>query len=284
VAFGGQALEVDAPRWQGESLQGRAIFLHTEQGLGDAIQFLRFVPIVARQCRSLLLLLQPALEPLVRPQLPANCRIVLPGAPLPAVDFHCPLMSVPTVLATTLQTLPAEVPYLRAVSDAVQAWRERLGPGGLRVGVAWSGNPAHTNDNNRSMGVETFRAVATEGCRFFTVQPHTREADRQPMAQWQQVADVGRTLRDFADTAALMEALDLVITVDTSVAHLAGALGRPVWILVPYVPDWRWMLERADSPWYPTARLFRQQAPGDWGPVLQQVRSELAKLAATAPA
>lgn len=280
IAFTGKLLDLKEPRWQGESLQGKTIFLHAEQGFGDNIQFLRFVPEVARRAGSVLLLVSEALAPLVVAGLPANCRILPQNSILPPIDFHCPLMSVPAVLGTTVETLPAQVPYLQAAPAAVARWRERLGDGGLKVGIAWSGNPKHGNDRNRSMGLATFRAAATEGCRFFTVQPDTREDDLPVLAAWTEASDVGKDLRDFADTAALMEALDLVITVDTSVAHLAGALGRPVWILLPYGPDWRWMLDRTDTPWYPTARLYRQPSRGDWGAVLARVKADLAALAA----
>ena len=278
LAFTGRLLNLGQPRWEGESLTGRTIFLHAEQGFGDNIQFLRFIPEVARQAMSVLLLVSPGLEPLLAGSLPANCRILPQNSMLPAIDFQCPLMSVPAVLGTTLETLPAKVPYLRAQPAAVDAWRRRLGAAGLNVGIAWSGNPKHGNDRNRSMSLASFRSMDTEGCRFFTVQPDTREADREALASWGAATDAGREVGDFADTAALMEALDLVITVDTSVAHLAGALGRPVWILIPHGPDWRWMLDRTDSPWYPTARLYRQPSPGDWASVLERVKSDLRAL------
>ena len=280
VAFTGKLLELDHPRWRGESLEGCTIFLHAEQGFGDNIQFVRFVPQVAKLAKSVLLLVSDALEPLVAGSLPANCRLLPQHSLLPPIDFHCPLMSVPAILGTTVDTIPADVPYLHADPAAAQAWRQRLGPGGPKVGVAWSGNPRHMNDQNRSMSLATFRTGAAEGCRYFTVQPETRDTDRQVLASWAQASDIGAELRDFADTAALMQALDLVITVDTSVAHLAGALGRPVWILLPYAPDWRWMLDRTDTPWYPTARLYRQSVRGDWSSVMARVKSDLAALAA----
>lgn len=278
-AFTGKLLELTQPRWEGESLEGLSIFLHAEQGFGDNIQFLRFVPEVAKRARMVYLLVSEALEPLVAGSLPANCKLLPQHSVLPPVDFQCPLMSVPAILGTTVDTIPAEVPYLHAGPAAVQAWRERLGPGGPKVGVAWSGNPRHMNDQNRSMSLATFRTGAAEGCRYFTVQPETRDTDREALAQWTQASDAGAQLQDFADTAALLEALDLVITVDTGVAHLAGALGRPVWILLPYGPDWRWMLDRTDTPWYPTARLYRQPARGDWASVLARVKADLAALA-----
>jgi tetratricopeptide (TPR) repeat protein len=281
VAFRGTVLGLRQPPWQGEDLAGKTILLHAEQGFGDAIQFVRFVPEVARRAGQVWVLVPEKLEPLVGAALPANCRILAQRSQLPPIDCHCAFMSLPAVLGTTLETLPNRVPYLQAAPEAVQRWRARLGDAGPRVGIAWSGNPNHANDHNRSMALATFRAVDAEACRFFTVQPQMNDVDRALFAAWERAEDVGRELRDFRDTAALFEALDLVITVDTSVAHLAGALGRPVWILLPHAPDWRWMLDRADSPWYPTARLYRQGPDRSWGPVLARVRADLAALAAT---
>jgi tetratricopeptide (TPR) repeat protein len=280
AAFHGTVLGLRQPRWQGDDLAHKTILLHAEQGFGDAIQFLRFVPEVARRAGQVWLLVPEQLEPLAATGLPANCRILHQHSQLPPIDVHCPLMSLPVVLGTTLDTLPNRVPYLHAAPADVQRWRDRLGPGGPRIGIAWSGNPNHGNDRNRSMALATFRGVDAAACRFFTVQPQMPEHDRQVFTDWDRAEDTGRELRNFQDTAALFEALDLVITVDTSVAHLAGALGRPVWILLPYAPDWRWMLEREDSPWYPTARLYRQGADRSWDPVIARVRSELAALAA----
>lgn len=281
TALEGKLLKLDqAPPWRGEDLRGRTIFLYGEQGLGDNIQFLRYVEPVADMAQSVVVMVLDALEPLVAPVLPANCRLLPQNSPLPAIDFHCSLMSLPALLGTTLETIPAHVPYVRAEPETVASWRKRMDPGALNVGIAWAGNPKHENDRNRSMALATFRAVDTEGCRFLTAQPDVRESDRPVLATWARAADFGRDLRNFADTAAYFEALDLVITVDTSVAHLAGALGRPVWILLPHGPDWRWMVEREDSPWYPTARLYRQPRRGDWAAVLERVRADLAALVA----
>jgi tetratricopeptide (TPR) repeat protein len=280
VAFRGTVLGLRQPQWQGESLAGKTILLHAEQGFGDAIQFLRFVPEVARRAAQAWVLVPEQLEALVGAALPANCRILHQHSQLPPIDVHCPFMSLPAVLGTTLDTLPNRVPYLHAMPADVQRWRERLGGAGPRIGIAWSGNPKHGNDHNRSMALATFRPVDAAGCRFFTVQPQMPERDRPVFAEWDRAEDIGRELRNFQETAALFEALDLVITVDTSVAHLAGALGRPVWILLPYAPDWRWMLDREDSPWYPTARLYRQGADRSWAPVIERVRSDLLALAA----
>lgn len=277
IAFRGSEMELEQPRWQGESLAGRSIFLYGEQGFGDNIQFLRYVPLVAQQAGTVYLQVMELLEPLMT-QLPANVRLLPQHSLLPPIAYHCPLMSLPAVLGMTEANLPKQVPYLQADPARVQRWRERLPQGTLNVGIAWSGKPTHTNDRNRSMTLAVFRALAAEGCRFVTVQPQLRDADRVTLAGWDQALDFGSELRDFSDTAALIEALDLVVSVDTSVAHLAGALARPVWILLPHAPDWRWLLEREDSPWYPTARLFRQGPDRSWDPVLARVRRELAAL------
>lgn len=266
------------PRWRGESLEGRAIFLYGEQGFGDTIQFLRFVAEIARRARAVYLQVPRSLEALIA-QLPANCAPLAPGTARPPFDFHCPLMSVPEVLRVTESTIPAQVPYVRADSKRVQAWRNRMPAARLKVGIAWSGKPSHFNDINRSMPLEMFRELAADGCQFVTVQPQLREADRATLDRWPEVLDCSGELNDFGDTAALVEALDLVISVDTSVAHLAGALGKPVWILLPHPPDWRWMLGRSDSPWYPTARLYRQGEARSWPDVLARVRADLASLA-----
>lgn len=262
-------------RWAGEDLAGRSILLYAEQGLGDTLQFLRYVPLVAQRAREVLLQVPEALAPLVQGLAP-NVRLVAPGAAVPPVDWQCPLLSLPHAFGTTLQSIPAQVPYLRADAALVRAWRERLPDDGRpRVGITWSGNPRHGNDRNRSLPLAQFRRIAVEGFRFVALQPQVREADRAELAAWEGLVDAGPSLRSFADTAALMEALDLVIAVDTSVAHLAGALGRPTWVLLPHAPDWRWLLQRDDSPWYPTARLYRQPAAGDWGPVLDRLRADL---------
>jgi hypothetical protein len=268
------------PQWTGQvPLEGRSILLFAEQGLGDTIQFLRYVPLVARRAARVLLQLPPALLP-VLPDPGANCRVLRPGEPVPPHDLQCSLMSLPYAFGTALADIPAEIPYLQADADRRAHWAQILASARRpRVGIVWSGNPQHRNDRRRSIPLPMFRAIDPGAVQFAALQPQVRDADREALAGWPDVLDFGPELRDFAETAALIEALDLVVTVDTSVAHLAGALGKPVWILLPYVPDWRWMLDRADSPWYPTAKLYRQDADRDWAPVLARVRSDLAELA-----
>jgi tetratricopeptide (TPR) repeat protein len=266
----------DRPRWNGaQDLAGRSFLLFAEQGLGDTLQFLRYVPLVAARARAVVLVVQPPLLPLAHALAP-NCHVLAVGAPVPATDFQCPLLSLPLAFGTTPGHVPAPIPYLHADPDRVGQWRQRLGAAAERkVGIAWSGNPAHRNDRNRSLPLALLQQLATPGWQFLGLQPELREGDRAALEAWPALVNLGPELRDFADTAAVMQSLDLVISVDTSVAHLAGALGRPVWILLPHSPDWRWMMQRRDTPWYPAARLYRQAAPGGWPAVLAEVRHDL---------
>jgi hypothetical protein len=268
-----------------ESLEGRTVLVHAEQGLGDTIQFLRFVPLVAARAGTVLLRVPQVLAALVAGLAP-NCRVVHDGDAVAPFDFICPLMSLPHALRITLENLPAPEPRLRVDEARVRAWRERLaqaGPGPF-IGLAWSGNASYNNDHHRSIPLAQFRALEAQGCRFVAVQSQVRASDQAALDQWPGLLRFDEAIAPFAQAAALVAALDLVVTVDTVFAHLAGALGRPVWVLEPYAPDWRWMLGREDSPWYPTARLFRQPAEGDWDSVLARVSDELSARAVTAPA
>ncbi|HEY2134649.1 MAG TPA: tetratricopeptide repeat protein [Xanthobacteraceae bacterium] len=272
------------PAWQGEPLAGKTILLHAEQGAGDTIQCLRFVPQVLACGGRLVLELPQALARLAA-SLEGGGEIFVQGQRLPHFDVHCAFMSLPRVLGTTLETLPAPVPYLRADPAAVERWSRRLAGtgGGLKVGIAWAGNPKHAGDRRRSIAIERLAALLeTSGVRFYSLQVGERAGDlaRLPPGK---VVDLAPELRSFAETAAALACLDLVIAVDTSVVHLAGALGRPCWVMLPFSPDWRWLLEREDSPWYPTLRLFRQPAPGDWEDVLARIGRALAALATTPP-
>jgi hypothetical protein len=250
----------------GDPVAGKTVLLHAEQGYGDTLQFCRYAPLVAALGATVVLEVPLALKPLLG-SLRGVSLLVAKGGVTPAFDLHCPLMSLPLAFATRLDTIPADVPYLQADPVRRQAWRQRLdevsAPGRCRVGLAWSGNPRHNNDENRSIRLEQLAPLYGLDATFVSLQPLVRERDKACLAQ-SGIVNPGAELTDFADTAALMDALDLVICVDTSVAHLAGALGRPLWVLLPRVPDWRWLLDRDDSPWYPTARLFRQDKPGDW--------------------
>jgi tetratricopeptide (TPR) repeat protein len=263
--------------WLGDaSITGKTILLHAEQGLGDTIQFVRYVPLLARAGANVVVEVQPELATLVS-ALPGLGRIVSRGERLPVFDFHCPLPSLPRAFRTELDSVPAEVPYLRASLDRVERWRPQIKPlPRPRVAVAWSGNPGHANDRHRSIALAQLDPLlSTPGVQFLSVQRDVRDGEAQLLAGGRRIVHLGGELADFADTAAVIALVDLVICVDTAVAHLAGALGKPAWILLPFAPDWRWMLKREDSPWYPTARLFRQPQSGEWRNVIARLSQEL---------
>jgi Flp pilus assembly protein TadD len=276
-------VDFDKPQWHGEDMSGRTILLHAEQGLGDMLQFARFVPLVAKRAAHVIVEVH---APLVRllAQLPGAAAVVAHGDPLPPFDVHLPLMSLPAVLGIDEHVTPAGGPYLHATPADVERWRTRLGaaPGLRSVGVVWAGSPTHQDDQARSLAAAALlpRLVGAH-VRLVTLQKEPRPGDGEIVASLGgAVVDVGHSLTDFADTAALMMALDLVISVDSAVAHLAGALGRPVWTLVPFAPDWRWMVDRSDSPWYPTMRLYRQTKRDDWASVLARLAADVAAWAA----
>jgi hypothetical protein len=206
------------------------------------------------------------------------------GEALPDFDFHCPLSSLPLPFGTTLGNIPSATPYLSAPATA-KDWKSRLGASALpRIGFVWSGNPSHLNDHNRSIALQALSPLFDLEAQFISLQKNARESDHEVLRGRSELLDAGPQLDSFADTAALVAQLDLVITVDTSVAHLAGGLGKPVWILLPYVPDWRWLTGRSDSPWYPTARLFRQTEARRWEPVVAELRDALRRFVAQARA
>jgi tetratricopeptide (TPR) repeat protein len=262
------------PKWDGGDLAGRTLFVHAEQGLGSAIQFVRYVRIAAAKGGRVLLECRRPLHRLFESSRGGadGIEVVMKGEPLPAFDRHAPLMSLPNLLGATLDTIPAEIPYLEARPADIAAWRERLaGVPTPRIGLVWAGNPRHENDRNRSMPAARFaQLIERSRASFFSLQIPAAAEDLAALPSGS-VTDLAPALGDFADTAAVIENLDLVISVDTAAAHLAGALGKPVWLLLPYVPEWRWMLERDDSPWYPTMRLFRQRCPGDWREVIERL-------------
>jgi len=266
------------PVWLGrEDIAGRRILLHAEQGLGDTIQFCRYATLVSALGATVILGVQPELRPLLA-DLPGVADVVDRTAAPPLFEYCCPLMSLPGALGTTLDSVPADIPYLRAPAGHVAAWQTRLGPRrGPRVGLVWSGNPNHRNDHNRSIPLALLEPVLARAPAWHALQKDVRPEDVPALAMAGTIRFHGPELADFSDTAALVMAMDLVITVDTAVAHLAGALGRPAWLLLPYAPDWRWMLGRDSTPWYPTMRLFRQTEPGDWASVLARVADALAR-------
>ncbi len=265
-----------APLWLGEeSLAGKTVLIYPEQGFGDFIQFCRYVGLLESAGAKVLLEAPPPLQALIS-TLPGDFTLVKSGEALPAFDLHCPIMSLPLAFKTTLSSIPAEAPYLFADAAKQAFWQARLGKkSALRVGLVWSGSAAHRNDSNRSMPLSLFAPLLRLPFEFHAVQKEFRPEDAALLAEQGRVRTHAECLVDFADTAALIQALDLVICVDTSVAHLVGALGAPLWILLPYLPDYRWLLAREDSPWYPTARLFRQPAYGDWGSVINELVGRL---------
>ncbi|HEY8069222.1 MAG TPA: tetratricopeptide repeat-containing glycosyltransferase family protein [Burkholderiales bacterium] len=264
------------PLWLGkEDIAGKTILLYAEQGLGDAIQFARYTQAVADKGARVILEVWGAVKPLLS-GFPGAQQVIGNGEPLPEFDFHCPLLSLPLALNTRLETIPAAIPYLRASDAKLDSWRRKLGRGNaLNVGIAWSGRPEHRNDRNRSLALSALMAADNDGVRLISLQKEVRPEDASVLESNKRILHFGAELEDFSDTAALVSLVDLVISVDTSIAHLAGALGKPVWILLPFAPDWRWLLDREDSPWYPTARLFRQPRFGDWDDVIGKVKREL---------
>jgi tetratricopeptide (TPR) repeat protein len=266
--------------WDGSPLAGRTILLHAEQGVGDALQFLRFIPLVKQQRATVIVAGSPALMPLLS-RVPGIDQVVEPGAPGVQFDVEAPLLSLPGRLGITLDTLPAQVPYLPGDADREAYWRKELSrTPGYRVGVVWQGNPDHPEDRLRSVALSTFAPLAKNGVRLISLQLGPGREQIDALAGQFAVEELPSGPDDAAPilrSAAVIKNLDLVITVDTAVAHLAGALGVPVWVALAFAPDWRWLLGREDSPWYPTARLFRQKRFGDWTGVFGRMGRELAR-------
>jgi Flp pilus assembly protein TadD len=265
------------PRWQGQPLENRSILLYAEQGLGDTIQLIRYARLVQQrggivivECQNLLL------------QLLAGCagvsRLVAQGDPLPPFDFQIPLLSLPAVLGTSLASIPAEVPYLKADPQLVERWGNELGSRrAFRIGIAWHGSVSNPENERRVIPLTQFEPVARlAGVSLFSMQKGAGSEQLEAVRGTWPITDLGPRLDDFVDTAAVMKNLDLVITCDTAVAHLAGALAVPVWVALPFLPDWRWLIGREDSPWYPTMRLFRQTVAGDWTGVFGRIAAALA--------
>jgi tetratricopeptide (TPR) repeat protein len=264
------------PVWLGDrSIEEATILLYGDEGIGDTLQFARYIPMVADLgARVIVAVADPICSLLSRLDGVAQC--IPKTSALPAFDTHCPISSLPLAFKTTLDTIPSVVPYLPAPDqDRVKQWEKRLGSHNrFRVGLVWSGNPGHANDHNRSMPLRDLINILDVDATFVSLQKDLRDGDRDVLAG-ADIVDMTENLRDFEETSALASCLDLIISVDTSMAHLAGALGRQVWILLPFTPDYRWMFDREDSPWYPTARLFRQTEARDWPSVVDRLRIEL---------
>ena len=272
--------KVQRPRWDGEPIAGKTLLIHDEQGYGDTFQFLRMVP-WARERSGARIILE-----IISEQLPIAARaggfdeIIPRGTLPPQFDVHCEMMSLPMAMRLQLSDLPGQIPYLTADAQRVEHWRARLEDLPRPwVALCWAGRPTHFNDRARSMSLVDLAPLALPGVTFLSLQkgPKAQEATEPPGGL--RLVALGDELQDFEDTAAVLMLADLLISVDSSPVHLAGALGRPVWMMLPFVPDWRWLLGRSDSPWYPTLRIFRQPAVGDWSSVTRAVAQELRTLA-----
>jgi len=273
------------PLWLGDfPLARKTVLLHAEQGLGDTIQFARYVPLLAATSAKIVLEVQSELTSLMA-RLEGGATVIAHGDPAPPFDVHCPLGSLPLALRTEPDSVPAQIPYLSADDASLAKWSARIGAlKRPRIALAWSGNPSHYNDRNRSLAFARLAplfahaaALASGGAHFISIQRDVRADDAPGLAAQTTVMHVGGDLQNFTDTAAVIALSDLVISADTAVAHLAGAMGRPLWVLIPFAPDWRWTLNGEASPWYPTARLFRQTVLGDWDGVIARVVAELSK-------
>jgi hypothetical protein len=265
------------PHWKGENLTGKRLFIYIEQGYGDVIQFSRYLPLLAARGIKVLMECPPEMARLLK-TVPDDTQWVHAGMPVaPACDVACPLMSVPLWCGTSLETIPATIPYMQADPELVARWRAffQTDPT-LKVGLCWAGRPTHTNDHNRSTNLASFAPLAdVPGVTFYSLQkgPAATQSAQPPPGM--RLIDLGPRLDTFDTTAAILCSLDLLVSVDTSPVHLAGAMGRPVWNILPFCPDWRWMLNRPDTPWYPTMRLFRLTKRGDWAGAMAQVKQAL---------
>ena len=274
--LGGNLRRFPGPVWEGPARSGETVLVHIEQGLGDTVQFARYATLLAAAGSRCVIHCPQALEPLLA-TIPGVAQVSLEGEPLPAYDAYLPLLSLPRVFGTTAQTIPATVPYL-AIADAKRAVaRARVAQSGARrrIGLCWAGNPANPNDRNRSLPLATLAPLfAVPGITWFSLQAGDAAAQLAATSAAAHVVPLPRGTA-LADTAALIAELDLIVTCDTGITHLAGALARPTWALLPFAPDWRWQLDRDDSSWYPTLRLFRQSRPRDWESVVARVKAEL---------
>jgi len=277
--------KLDTPMWIGEEpVEGKTVAVCQDEGVGDVIQFARYIPLLAARGARVILVVNQELCPLLSGLSGvSHCLPKKQGIVVPPFDFHIAFDSLPLPFGTRLDSIPLGKDYLPPPdAHRVQAWKDRLGPHErLRVGLVWSGNPRHMNDRNRSMALRVLTDLLDVDAMFVSLQKNPRREDAETLRERREIIDQTAELTDFAETAALVSCLDLVISVDTSVAHLAGALGRPTWILLPYVADWRWLIGREDSPWYPTVRLFRQSETKEYASVIERVRAELSAMVET---
>lgn len=279
TSFRGQPHSFSEPLWLGnEPIAGKTLLLWAEQGFGDTIQFCRYALMVKEQGANVVLSVQPSLVTLLQ-TLDSDITVIEQGKPLPVFDYHCPLMSLPLALKTTLESIPASTPYLFALPQYQKKWRGKAGASGLPVvGIAWSGSPKDENDRNRSISLDALRPLLEMPFEFHCLQKELTPSDSQQLESYLNVHIHAPAISSFADTAALIAEMDLVISVDTSVAHVAAAMDKQVWILLSFAPDFRWLLEKRDSPWYPSALLYRQPSIGNWPAVIKQVCEKLQEL------
>jgi len=266
------------PLWDGSRFTGKRLFVHSEQGFGDTLQFLRYLPMVKRLGGTVIFeTFGPLLEILNSfPGIDELVEISPNRSYAESCNYYVPIMSLPMLFATDISTIPSNIPYIFADPVKIEQWKNRINRKGFRIGIVWAGKSGHGNDKNRSCALKDFTTLAgIPGVAMYGLQKG--DVVRQAETLGERIINFDHELKDFSETAAAIENLDLIISVDTVVAHLAGAMGKPVWILLPYAPDWRWLLEREDSPWYPTMRLFRQPVRGDWGAVFDRIKDELGK-------
>jgi len=266
------------PLWLGDTaVCGKTILLHAEQGFGDTIQFIRYAPLLVERGAKVICEVQGELRALLSQF--DGLEVIARGEALPCFDMHCPLLSLPLAFGTKLETIPADIPYLKAPAERIARWRDRLPQDRPRAGFVWSGSTSHKNDANRSIPMARLAGLLKDfPVRCVGLQNELRDADRESLRDLSNLVYFGGEFADFADTAAVISLLDVVVSVDTAVAHLAGAMGKPVIILLPHAADFRWMRERSDSPWYPTAKLLRQVAFGDWDSVIVRLGGEMRRL------
>jgi tetratricopeptide (TPR) repeat protein/GT2 family glycosyltransferase len=273
----------EKPRWDGSSFRNKRLLVHYEQGLGDTIHFVRYLPMVKARGGTVILEVRKPLYRLLQ-SLPGIDELVeasFDKKPDVEFDYHISLMDLPNIFATNLNTIPAEVPYIKCSPKKAEHWRKKLTSPEFKVGIVWAGSPSHGNDQNRSCAIQYFVQLSKiDGVRLYGLQKGETAEQVEELADETTITNLGTEFEDFTDTVAAIENLDLVISVDTSVLHLAGAMGKRVWALLPFAPEWRWMLNRQDSPWYPTMKLFRQEKWGQWRPVFQNVAEELRTVAA----
>ena len=270
----------DIPLWDGSSFTGKRLFVHSEQGFGDTLQFIRYLPMVKRLGGTVIF---EAFGPLLEtmrgfPGIDKLVELSPDRRHVENCDYYVPLMTLPMLFSTDIPTIPSNIPYIFAAPEKAGQWKNRINEKGYNIGIVWAGKPEHENDGNRSCELAQFLPLARiPGVELYGLQKGGAARQAKTLDGMKTIINFDRELKDFSETAAAIENLDLVISIDTALVHLAGAMGKPVWTLLPHAPDWRWLLEREDSPWYPTMRLFRQPGRGDWGAVFDRVKDELGK-------